>query len=221
MEVSVAQQALTFLYSICFGLFLGAVYDIFRIIRVALPFGKAAVFLQDALFLFIASILTFLFIFNANYGEIRFFLILGTFLGAFVYYFTIGIIVMKSAKAVINALKKFLKAVFRAISKPIMKIYLFFMPKIKKNAQKIKKIIKILKNLFKFKLKECKIYNNNRKHNKKYKIHKQGDDNNERKNKIKSSVKNIYLRRNSRDSYNDNGGVRKHKSEKKRNKQAF
>ncbi len=178
MEVSVALQLKEFLFSICFGLFLGAVYDIFRILRVAFPSSKGAVFVEDSLFFILASVLTFSFIFNINNGQIRLFLLLGTFLGATVYYFTIGILVIKSAKTVIKILDKFFCAVIKVIFYPIKVIYNFAHPIYKKNAQNMRIIKKNIANHFIFKAKQYKMNINT--------MFSKNKDKNKRNSKLKS-----------------------------------
>ena len=47
MEVSLAGQTQGFLYACILGLFLGALYDVFRVLRVFLHFDRRPVFFQD------------------------------------------------------------------------------------------------------------------------------------------------------------------------------
>ncbi len=216
MEISVAEQMQMFLFSILFGLFLGALFDAFRILRLALPSGKAAVFLEDSIFLILAAILTFLFIYKTNFGDIRFYLLLGTILGALLYYFTIGILVMKSARAVIKFVKKFILAVLKVILKPLRKIYWFFSPFFKKITQNLKIFKKNFTKLFLFKLKQYKIYTSNfltkNNANKRTKI---GDEKIGKEEKSKSFVKNKRVRRGYRFGHNPAIGVSGYKRKEK------
>lgn len=130
MEISVTGQALTFLFSLVFGAALGAVYDVFRILRIAIPFGKIAIFIQDLLFFLLSALLTFAFMLYESSGMVRIFIIFGELLGATVYYFTLGVIVIKSSKAIIGFFKAVFSAIFCFIFKPIGRFIKFLAGKI-------------------------------------------------------------------------------------------
>ena len=85
MSLSMAQQTEIFLWSVVFGFALGAFYDIFRILRLIIPTGTIAAFIEDTLFWLIAAFSTFLFILNINSGEIRWYILFGIFAGALIY----------------------------------------------------------------------------------------------------------------------------------------
>lgn len=119
MDISVTEQTADFLLACLFGAVLGLFYDVFRVFRVAVPCSKAAIFLQDLLFWFVCAASTFLFLLCCNAGEIRFFLLLGELLGALLYYFTFGVLVMKSARALVALLRRFFAFLFRLVSAPV------------------------------------------------------------------------------------------------------
>lgn len=113
MEISVTGQTLVFLAACAFGAILGAFYDIFRIFRVAVPCSRAAIFFQDVLYWAVCAVATFLFILSVNAGVVRLFVIVGELLGAVLYYFTVGWLVLRSARIIIG----FLKMVFRFLAR--------------------------------------------------------------------------------------------------------
>ena len=79
-----------FLLSVFFGVFLGAVYDILRVIRkITLP-KNSIVFIMDFLFWSFCSLVTFIAAFSTNYGVLRAYHILGEGLGGVIYFATIG-----------------------------------------------------------------------------------------------------------------------------------
>lgn len=123
MGISVTGQTVVFLSACVFGMVLGLVYDIFRIFRVAIPHGGAAVFVEDVVFFLICAISTFLFLLCTNAGEIRFFVIAGEILGAVLYYFTIGFVLYRSAKIIINFIRKTLWALWRVFSAPFRALF--------------------------------------------------------------------------------------------------
>jgi spore cortex biosynthesis protein YabQ len=185
LEISIAQQTIAFLTACLFGMALGAIYDIFRIFRIAIPCGKIAVFIQDIIFWIICATLSFLFMLYTNTGEIRAFYIFGELLGFCIYYFTIGILVFKSAKAVTQFIKKLLRLFARFVLKPIWQLVLIIIRLIYKLSIKIK-------NFMKKKAKVCKthlqvdksiVYNlirNNSKKNKRKKKSRRGRTENEK-----------------------------------------
>ena len=83
------------------GFLLGAFYDVFRVIRLLMRPSAKVVFFQDLLFFALSSVVTFLFALAVTGGELRFYLFLGLVTGFMAYYFTIGRVVVRSAKAAI------------------------------------------------------------------------------------------------------------------------
>jgi len=125
MEISVSQQAAVFLLAVAFGFVLGALYDIFRIIRIAVKCGTVSVFLQDLLFFTICALLTFLYIFYTNSGDVRFFIILGEFFGAILYICSVGALVMRISAKIVEVIKRIVKFLCNIISKPFILFALF------------------------------------------------------------------------------------------------
>lgn len=132
MRISVEVQLISFLYALAFGAVTGVLYDAFRIIRVAFPIGRAAVFVEDMVFLFAAGILNFIFFLELNSGEIRVFILLGTIAGFVIYYFTVGMLIIKSAKLIVKIFRMIFGFVFGIIFAPIKKICSFLYKIIKK-----------------------------------------------------------------------------------------
>ena len=122
-EVAIAAQTRLFLMSFGFGFLLGVVYDLFRIARLTVTRGKAAVFVMDVLYFFLA---VFIFMLAFNSGEIRFYLLLGIVLGFLIYYFTFGAFVLKWSNRIICALRRLLRFLFRVISAPPRAVFRLF-----------------------------------------------------------------------------------------------
>lgn len=142
MGISVTGQSVVFLSACVFGMVLGLVYDIFRIIRVAVPHGGLAVFIEDVLFFLLCAVSTFLFLLYMSAGEIRFFVIIGEILGAALYYFSIGFLVYRSAKAIIGFLKKTLRLFWRFFSAPFRVIFGFVGNAFGKAVPKAQRLVK-------------------------------------------------------------------------------
>ena len=120
MEMTNGQQLNELFLSCGMGFLLGAYYDLFRVIRLVMRPGKRAIFFQDVFFFLSSAVVTFLFSLSVMDGELRFYLFLGLIAGFFAYYFTIGRVVVRSAKAVVAAFLKvwrlFLEGGFLAVS---------------------------------------------------------------------------------------------------------
>jgi len=150
----IAEQTVGFLWSVAFGALLGLFYDVFRIVRVAVRAPSVVVFFQDVAFWFLAGLCTFIFIFAVNAGELRLFLFLGILAGAVVYYFTLGMLVMAFARAVVSFVKRVLRLIFRVLSFPFRVLCRILGPFIAKNLKKIKKFFIYL---FKSSIKKVRI----------------------------------------------------------------
>ena len=147
MVVSVSFQAYQFVLALAFGVCIGIFYDLFRIFRLIFIPGKIAVFFQDIIFLLLSACATFVFLFQINYGDIRFYLAIGIFGGLLFYYLTIGKAVFSFVKMIVFYVKSKLRAFYRRVLNPFLK----FLTKI------LKKEVLFLKKLFHFQKKECKI----------------------------------------------------------------
>lgn len=98
------------------GFLLGALYDVFRVIRLLMRPSAKVIFFHDILFFTLSSVITFLFALAVTGGELRFYLFLGIVTGFTAYYFTVGRAVVRCARSVIVAIlwlwNRLWKAVF-------------------------------------------------------------------------------------------------------------
>ena len=80
-----------------------------------------------------------------NKGYLRMFLIIGELLGAIFYFFTVSIVVIKSANIIINIVRKIILFVYKVTLRPLVKICQYFMRKLRglfiKNKNKIEIMI--------------------------------------------------------------------------------
>jgi spore cortex biosynthesis protein YabQ len=90
MVLSNSQQAAVFLWSLLFGVGLGAYFDVFRVFRLFVRCSAVTVLFQDLFCFLTAALASFLFIFEVNDGTVRLF-ILGAFLvGAVAFRISVG-----------------------------------------------------------------------------------------------------------------------------------
>lgn len=94
-----------FIYSCLFGAFLGIIYDLFRLFRVLFLCKFWFVFIQDIFYFLISGIGTFLFILYFNFGEIRFYILLGEAIGWMIYYLTLGYIFYRYSSKIAKFMK--------------------------------------------------------------------------------------------------------------------
>jgi len=213
MGISVSAQLVQFIYSLAFGAALGLLYDMFRIIRIAFMPGKVILIYEDIIYMIISAISTFAFIFNINSGSLRLFIFIGVILGFIVYYFTLGTLVFKSAKVIIDILKKILTFIFRVVSLPFVKIYVIFLPVFEFLLKKVKIFMLFLKKHFLFMKKRYIIYMNNKIVLLSFKFKKKEKHKNE---SSVAAVKSARLRHRNNVNYNGVSGVCKKQRTKKR-----
>lgn len=91
-----------------------AVYDVLRVLRRIFPHGILWISLEDAAFSVVSAGWFFLRIGKANDGIIRFYIILGAALGAFLYYRLLSRHLMKFISRLIRRAKKALQKVKKA-----------------------------------------------------------------------------------------------------------
>lgn len=126
----ITQQTLFFL-SVCgLGASLGFLYDIFRVQRATIKTCNVIIWLEDIIFFIIATLSTFYFLILKNYGEFRFFLLLGEIAGAIVYFGLLSDIIFTILTYVINLIKKVIFFINKIAFVPIIKVYTFFCSKI-------------------------------------------------------------------------------------------
>jgi spore cortex biosynthesis protein YabQ len=84
--VLIQEQVTVFALTIGIGLLAGLIYDLYRVLRLSLRLKRTGVFLGDLLFCFFLTAFVFGLLILINYGEVRFYVILGMALGALTYF---------------------------------------------------------------------------------------------------------------------------------------
>ncbi len=161
MEITVAGQTWMFLLSIALGALLGACYDVFRILRIAVPHRAGVVLAEDILFSVICAAATFLFLVSVDSGRIRVFALIGELVGFALYYCTVGALVIGISKWIIHAVRWLFALLWRIFAAPVLRFIKFccgFFSGIAKNLANYIKIRAKNSNIY---LKKCKhiLYN--------------------------------------------------------------
>lgn len=149
-QVVLAHQTSVFLGACLLGAALVLLYDVFRILRMALPHYKWVVALEDILFWALGGLLTVLFLVASNDGQVRFFIVVGVALGGVLYHFTLSQIVMSLAhwiirlvtRLVIRPIRWLLGVIWRVLAKVskvggnfLVKPVLFFQNSLKRHGK--------------------------------------------------------------------------------------
>ena len=160
-DVSLYEQTALFVYALFVGVLLGAVYDVFRVIRIALTLGGgtgrrvrferveaailrmrtgtpadshvkktgigaklelAVVFVCDVLFFLATSVVSVVFLYQANYGQPRLYVLVSVILGFAAYYNTVGRLIAYTSGAVISLVRLISAFVFYRLVTPFVKV---------------------------------------------------------------------------------------------------
>lgn len=109
MNVSVASQTLEFFYSALLGVGIGVLYDIFALIRSYLKKSSVVTGLLDSLFWICATVALFAFVMTISEGRMRWYVLVGTLGGTFIYKCTISALFFRTIRIIISLLTKTLK----------------------------------------------------------------------------------------------------------------
>ena len=120
MAIDFETLMLFFVYSLIVGAAIGVYYDVFRIIRIVLPKSVVLIFFEDLIFCLSAGAIMSVFIFNAGFGIVRGYAVLGAGIGFTVYYLTIGKLVYRLSELIIDFLRKALRFIAGLIAAPFV-----------------------------------------------------------------------------------------------------
>lgn len=126
----VMKETMIFLLSCVLGAGFGAFYDLFRIIRLVFPHNKSITFIEDIFYFMLLSIVSFAFLLSQTNGVLRGFTLIGELLGAILYFFTLSIVIMKSANAIILFVKRVFGFLFKITVLPFLSIFKWLFCKI-------------------------------------------------------------------------------------------
>ena len=102
MFLGTALELRLFFASILLGALLGALYDLFRALRLCLKHPKAAVFAEDVLFVTVSALSIYVFCTELCRGRLRFFVMLGAAAGFGIYLSTLGRLAVRAVSFVVN-----------------------------------------------------------------------------------------------------------------------
>jgi spore cortex biosynthesis protein YabQ len=106
MGLSNAQQLTVLLYSLLFGVGLGAAYDVLRVFRVFVSCHPVAVLFQDLFYFVLAAVASFIFVFEVNDGTVRLFILAAFFAGGMAERISLGQIALRVSRRIQAAISR-------------------------------------------------------------------------------------------------------------------
>lgn len=106
MTADLTGQAITFLLTGLAGFAFGLVYDGFRIFRKMLHHNPILTAIEDVLFWVLSTLLLFTLLVHINFGQVRFFTLLGVALGIILYLCTLSRIILPFGTKCATAIRK-------------------------------------------------------------------------------------------------------------------
>ncbi len=149
-EIDNSFQAISFLYSLIFGIGYCLFYDIFRAFRKHRRPSGLEVFFEDILYFLVIAFTTFLLMISLSDGEIRAYIIIGITLGFVICHLTVSRLFLKILCFVLNFFEHFSEKAIDYMNKILMLIF----KKLKKCAKYCENLANMLKKLFKKDLKK-------------------------------------------------------------------
>ncbi len=145
MILSLSNQFIIFITSVVIGIISGIVYDCIKILRIAIKHSNFIIQLEDALFWISITFFSFTVMISRDFGDIRFFNIIGIFSGMILYILTVSPIVIGLSEKIIYIIKYILRLFITIITTPLKIIYIIMLkPVIKLLKYTNKKCLKLL-----------------------------------------------------------------------------
>ncbi len=121
---STQEELFIFVCACLLGVFFGAVYDLFRVVRAVFPHKKWVVFAEDFLFMIFCAFCFFIFSMELVRGAIRGFVLAGNLIGFLLFHFTAGNVAVFVVKSIVNLIKKWLILPLWSVTvKPILRLF--------------------------------------------------------------------------------------------------
>ena len=105
------------------GVFIGFLFDIFRILRKSFKTNDLVTYIEDISFWILTGITILFSMYKFSDGELRIYTIIGIVLGTIIYMLSISRYVINIFVCIINILKRIIEFIIRIISYPISLIF--------------------------------------------------------------------------------------------------
>ena len=125
MEISASAQGMAILFSCAVGALLAAFYGALKIARIAFGANTAVLFVQDFCYCIFSAFVIILLVYHTNYGQVRWYGLLGCAVGFYVYHVTVGKLAVLAAEKIIALIKKLLAFLYSISVKPLINLVKF------------------------------------------------------------------------------------------------
>ncbi len=119
-------QVRSLLYFFGVGFLAGVLYDLLRIVRLAVSAGRRALYVFDGVFVLLFGVMIFCASMAVSWGELHFFMLAAAAVGFLVYYTALDGLVRRVTDRAVAALRRAGRVVFRVFSLPVRIFVLFF-----------------------------------------------------------------------------------------------
>lgn len=122
---SVSEHTSLFLLSVVMGAALGVVYDCFRVVRILFPPAaeSKSVAAGDIIFWLMYGFCVFCYAAAFGRGQVRFFIVLGSFIGFVLYILTVGNLITGIIRRIVTAFYNLLHKVYSFAIEPFVKSF--------------------------------------------------------------------------------------------------
>ena len=112
---SLESQFYAFIVTVLIGIIMGICYDFYRVTKGIIHPRKFFVYLGDLLFWVVSTLIVFFMLLIGNWGEFRFYVLVGALVGALLYYKILSHFVIDLLVNSFSFIRKTINLVFRAI----------------------------------------------------------------------------------------------------------
>jgi spore cortex biosynthesis protein YabQ len=119
MVLSIDTQIYYFISTIIAGIFIGIMFDVYRILRGFKGPNKVITAISDLLFWILAALIVFIFFLYTNNGDLRYYTFIGLSFGIFIYFKLISRRLIYVLRRVIYFTLKFFRVIINLIFYPI------------------------------------------------------------------------------------------------------
>lgn len=106
-----ADQIVTFAYTLAIGMLAGLCYEVYRAVRDLLKLKSVGTFAGDIIFWLLLTVIAFVLLIRANYGQLRFYVFVGLLLGTFLFIRLLGGVAYRLVRWVLYQAGKVLRLV--------------------------------------------------------------------------------------------------------------
>ncbi len=145
MQISetIGTEAVFFLVSVCCGMGLVWVYDLFRIVRRLMPHGNIWIGIEDICYWIFCTIAVFLLLYERNNGMVRAFCFIGIALGGALYMSLLSRFWIKICVKVLGTVLKLFRKIWEIAGAPFVKSGKKTLIFLRKRLKKLYKAIKM------------------------------------------------------------------------------